>query len=96
MAEAQDALERVDTGLASQASLMTRARFRVIYITFMAAFALPLALNLLTNAMDSLKYLWPFFAAATALMLAALVSNELRENRANIPEMKLGLVAHRP
>ena len=71
MAEVQDALERVDTGLASQAALVTRARFRVVYITLMTAFALPLALNLLTNAMDSLKHLWPYFAAATALMLAA-------------------------
>ena len=44
---------------------MTRARFRVIYITLMAVFALPLALNLLTNAMDSLKHRWPFFVAAT-------------------------------
>jgi hypothetical protein len=74
---------------------MTRARFRVVYITLMAAFALPLALNLLTSTMGSPKRLLPFFAAATALMLAALVSNELRENRANNPEMKLGLVADR-
>lgn len=74
---------------------MTRARFRVVYITLMTAFALPLVLNLMTNAMDSLKHLWPYFAAATALMLATLVSNELRENRANNPEVKLGLVADR-
>jgi hypothetical protein len=74
---------------------MTRARFRVVYVTLIAAFALPLALNLLTNTMGSPKQLRPYFAVATALMLAALVSNELRENRANNPEMKLGLVADR-
>jgi hypothetical protein len=52
-------------------------------------------LSVLMNAMGSLKHLWPYFAAATGLMLAALVSSELRENRANNPEMKLGLVADR-
>jgi hypothetical protein len=74
---------------------MTRARFRVVYVTVIAVFALPLALSVLINAMGTLKSLWPYFAAATALMLAALVSSELRENRTNNPEMKLGLVADR-
>jgi hypothetical protein len=73
---------------------MTRARFRVVYIALMAAFASPLALNFVTSTMGS-KHLRPYFVAATALMLAALVSNELRENRANNPEIKLGLVADR-
>ncbi len=76
---------------------MTRARFRAVCVTIMAAFALPFVLNLLTSGIDvsQKKYTLACLVVATALMLAALVSNELRKNRTDTPGTSLGLVADR-
>ena len=76
---------------------MTKARFRAVCVTIVAAFALPFVVNLLTSGIDisRKKQTLVYLAVATALMLAALVSNELRKNRTDSPGTSLGLVADR-
>lgn len=62
-----------ETPLSVGAYVVTKTRFRVVYLTLTTAFALPLILNLWANFVaNSWKRHWPYFAIATALAVAAL------------------------
>ena len=80
------------TPLSVGAFVVTKTRFRVVYLTLTTSFALPLVLNLWANFVaNSWKRHWPYFALATAFAVAALVRNELRRH----PAAELGAVADR-
>lgn len=80
------------TPLSVGACVVTKTRFRVVYLTLTTTFALPLVLNLWANFVaNSWERHWPYFALATAFAVAALVRNELRRH----PATELGAVADR-
>lgn len=80
------------TPLSVGACVVTKTRFRVVYLTLTMTFALPLVLNLWTTFVaNSWKRHWPYLALAAAFAVAALVRNELRRH----PTTELGVVADR-